>query len=397
MQKKTTIRLFDQDSYLKEFQGTVLACNEEAGGIWSVVLDRTAFFPEGGGQSGDSGYLGNVEITGTIEKDGIIYHQASGPLEVGKFVEGQINFEERFDKMQQHTGEHIISGIVNRLYGYRNVGFHLSNEVTTLDFDGELSKEQVQDLEIRVNEVVFANLPVDVSYPDKKTLGTLEYRSKIEIEGQVRLVGIPGVDLCACCAPHVRMTGEVGLVKILSCERHRGGCRLTILCGRRALKDYQAKQEISGKISVALSAKPDKLDEAVARLQEQQQSLREQLNSVQARYLQEKLASIDPEDSVVCIFEENLDSVAVRNFVNAAMEQCDGICGAFIGNEKSGYHYILGSSKKDVRETAKILNEHFQGKGGGKPQMVQGSLSGREGEIRKALMSRSGQKKDIDR
>ena len=386
MHKEITERLFDQDSYLKEFQATVLACEKEED-RWLVVLDRTAFFPEGGGQSGDCGVLGTIDVTGTIEKDGIIYHLVQEPLQVGQAVEGKIDFSARFDKMQQHTGEHIVSGIVNALYGYHNVGFHLGDEVTTFDFDGELSKEQVLDLENRVNEVVFANVPVVVSYPKREELSTLEYRSKIEIEGQVRLVEIEGVDICACCAPHVKKTGEVGIVKIISCERHRGGCRLTILCGKRALKEYQRKQEISGKISAALSAKPEKLDEAVERLLEQNQQLREQLNQVQTKYLQEKLQGITKETSCACIFEENLDSIAVRSFVNAAMEKCDGICGAFLGNDEKGYHYILGSSSMDVREAAKKLNESFNGKGGGKPQMVQGSLMGQENEIRKMLES----------
>lgn len=384
MHKETTERLFDQDSYLKEFQATVLDCEKEEES-WRVVLDRTAFFPEGGGQSGDCGVLGTIEVTGTIEKDGIIYHLVKEPLQVGQAVEGKIDFSTRFDKMQQHTGEHIVSGIVSSLYGYHNVGFHLGDEVTTFDFDGELSKEQVLDLENRVNEVVFANVPVVVTYPEHEKLSTLEYRSKIEIEGQVRLVTIEGIDVCACCAPHVKRTGEVGIVKIISCERHRGGCRLTILCGRRALKEYQRKQEISGRISAALSAKPEQIDEAVERLKEQNQKLREQLNQVQTRYLQEKLQGITKETTCVCIFEENLDSIAVRNFVNAAMEKCDGICGAFLGNDEQGYHYILGSRSQDVREAAKKLNESFNGKGGGKPQMVQGSLMGQETEIRKVL------------
>ena len=384
MHKETTERLFDQDSYLKEFQATVLDCEKEEES-WRVVLDRTAFFPEGGGQSGDCGVLGTIEVTGTIEKDGIIYHLVKEPLQVGQAVEGKIDFSTRFDKMQQHTGEHIVSGIVSSLYGYHNVGFHLGDEVTTFDFDGELSKEQVLDLENRVNEVVFANVPVVVTYPEHEKLSTLEYRSKIEIEGQVRLVTIEGIDVCACCAPHVKRTGEVGIVKIISCERHRGGCRLTILCGRRALKEYQRKQEISGRISAALSAKPEQIDEAVERLKEQNQKLREQLNQVQTRYLQEKLQGITKETACVCTFEENLDSIAVRNFVNAAMEKCDGICGAFFVIYEQGYHYILGSRSQDVREAAKKLNESFNGKGGGKPQMVQGSLMGQETEIRKVL------------
>lgn len=380
-----TERLYDTDSYLKEFQATVVSCEQKNENTWRVVLDRTAFFPEGGGQTGDTGCLNNVMVTDTHEKHGVIYHETKEPLEVGAQVAGKIDFAARFDKMQQHTGEHILSGIVCSTYGYNNVGFHLSSEITTLDFDGELSAEQVHDLEVKANEKIYANIPVQVFFPSKEELKKIDYRSKIEIEGQVRIVEIPGIDRCACCAPHVKFTAEIGIIKILSCDRHRGGCRLTIACGKRALKDYQKKQESVSRVSALLSAKPEKIAEAVEHLQEQQRELREQLNHIQTMYLQEKLDKISPEDTCVCIFEESLDSIAMRNFVNGAMERCDGICGAFIGNEMSGYHYILGSKVADVREISKQLNSQFHGKGGGKPQMVQGSLNGKAEEIRSVL------------
>ena len=380
-----TEKLYDKDSYLNEFQATVVSCEQKNETTWRVVLDQTVFFPEGGGQTGDAGWLKDVEVIDTREKAGVIFHETKEPLEVGTLVAGKVDFAVRFDKMQQHTGEHILSGIVCSTYGYNNVGFHLSSEITTLDFDGELSAEQVRELEVKVNQAIHANIPVQVKFPSKDELAEMEYRSKIEIEGQVRIVEIPGIDRCACCAPHVRTTAEVGLLKIQSCDRHRGGCRLTIVCGMRALKDYQQKQESVGKVSAALSAKPEKIADAVAHLQEQQVKLREQLNRIQAIYLEEKLAKINAEDKFVCIFEESLDSIAMRNFVNGAMERCDGICGAFIGSDDEGYHYILGSKNLDVREVSKKLNTQFHGKGGGKPQMVQGSLTGRAEEILEVL------------
>ena len=381
----TTEKLYDKDSYLQEFQAAVVSCEQKDEKTYRVVLDKTAFFPEGGGQTGDIGWLNDVEVIDTREKDGMIYHETKAPLEAGSEVSGKIDFAVRYDKMQQHTGEHILSGIVCSTYGYNNVGFHLSTEITTLDFDGELSADQVRELEVKANEMIHKNIPVQVKFPTKEELAVMDYRSKIEIEGQVRIVEIPGADRCACCAPHVKMTGEVGLIKIVSCDRHRGGCRLTIVCGMRALKDYQQKQESVGKVSAALSAKPEKIAEAVAHLQEQQAKLREQLNHIQSMYLESKLEKIQPEETVVCIFEESLDSIAMRNFVNGAMERCDGVCGAFIGNDECGYHYILGSKTVDVREISKKLNEQFQGKGGGKPQMVQGSLKGSASEVTQFL------------
>ncbi len=385
-----TKKLYYEDSHMKEFTATVLSCEERltAKGKkdgYAVVLDQTAFFPEGGGQFGDRGWIDDVEVYDTHEKGGVILHYTKTPVEAGKTVTGKLDFAERFSRMQEHSGEHMVSGIVHRLHGYDNVGFHLGSENTTLDFNGELSEEQLLEVERLANEAVFADLPVQIFYPSKEELKTIDYRSKIEIEGQVRLVEIPGVDLCACCAPHVNHTGEIGMIKLISCDRHRGGCRVTMLAGVRALKDYQEKQAQVTAVSVALSAKPDKIGEAVLRLKEQQETTRFQLNRMQAIYLEQKLDSISPEDKSALLFEEDLDNVAVRNFVNSAVEQFDGICAAFVGTDEKGYRYILGSKTKDVRELAKELNTRFTGKGGGKPEMVQGSLNGTEAGIRAVI------------
>lgn len=379
-----TVKLFYEDSFLEKFKATVLSCEKEKNG-YRVILDQTAFFPEGGGQAGDTGFLNGIRVEDTQECRGVIWHLVQESLQPGMIVEGVLDFEQRFIRMQQHTGEHIVSGMVHRLYGYDNVGFHLGDEVTTLDFNGELTKEQVEETERLANQAVFQNLPVEILYPSKEELIQMDYRSKIEIEGQVRIVNIPGVDQCACCAPHTRYTGQIGLIKILSCDRHRGGCRMVMVSGMRALSDYRIKEQSVNEVSIALSAKPEKIGEAVEHLKEQQNRLRMQLNRMQEIYLKERLDDIRPSDSYVCIFEEEMDNVAVRNFVNEAMERCDGICAAFVGTDASGYRYILGSSKKEAREAAKKLHDRFGGKGGGKPEMVQGFLQGTQKEIEQAL------------
>ena len=378
--KNATEKLYYKDGYMKEFTAEVISCEREKKG-YRVVLDRTAFFPEGGGQFGDIGWIDDVRVLDTQEKEGIISHMTEAPFEVGAHVTGKLDFAERFSRMQQHTGEHILSGIVHRLHGYDNVGFHLGADVTTLDFNGELDEEQVREVEVLANQAVFDNIQVNILYPSKEELQTLEYRSKIEIEGQVRIVDIPGIDRCACCAPHLSRTGEIGLIKILACDKHRGGCRMTMVSGMRALEDYRLKQKSVTEVSVALSAKPDKIGEAVVHQKEQMMKIREHLNHLQESYLKQRLDEIKAEDSYVCIFVEDFDNIAVRNFVNDATERCSGICGAFVGNDANGYRYILGSKQKDVRELSKKLNEAFSGKGGGKPEMVQGSLTGTQEEI----------------
>ncbi|MBS6396338.1 MAG: hypothetical protein KH452_04180 [Clostridiales bacterium] len=382
--RDATEKLFYRDSHQWEFTASVLSCEKSKKG-YRIVLDRTAFFPEGGGQFGDRGWLNEVRVLDTHEKDGVVYHETGEPIEAGTQVEGKLDEKERFSRMQQHSGEHILSGIVHGLFGYDNVGFHLGAEVTTLDFNGELNEEQVREAEDRANAAVFADIPVQVLYPDPKELQQMDYRSKIEIEGQVRIVAVPGYDMCACCAPHVDRTGEIGMIRILSCEKHRGGCRMTIVCGMRALEDYRRKQQSVGEVSVALSAKPEEIGSAVLHLKEQQAKIREQLNRMQEVYLQQKLTEICPGDRNVCIFEEEMDHIAVRNFVNGAMERCEGICGAFVGTDESGYRYILGSRTVDLRTFSRELNSRFQGKGGGRPEMVQGSLTGREQEIREMI------------
>ena len=263
-----TEKLYYEDSHLKKFTAVVQECLK-AGDRYQVVLDRTAFFPEGGGQYADTGMLEEVHVLDVQEKDGIIYHLTDRALFPGAGVTGRIDWEERFMKMQQHTGEHIVSGLVHARFGYRNVGFHLGTTDCTMDFNGEITKEELLEIEKEANQAVIQNLDVMVSYPSAEELKSLEYRSKIEIEGQVRIVTIPGYDVCACCAPHVNKTGEIGQIKLTNVQRYKGGVRVTMLCGFRALADYNRKLHAVRQISAALCAKEDETTEAVGHLQEE--------------------------------------------------------------------------------------------------------------------------------
>ncbi|MBQ1931591.1 MAG: alanyl-tRNA editing protein, partial [Lachnospiraceae bacterium] len=259
-----TIPLFDQDGFIKEFTATVLDCQQVEDG-WQILLDQTGFFPEGGGQTADTGTLyleGSAEESTQMihvldaQKEGdSIWHKTDAPISVGSQVTGVLDWKVRFSKMQHHSGEHIVSGLVNRHFGYNNVGFHLGNHVVTLDFDGVLTREQLRQIEYEANEAVAADLPILVTYPTKEELPHLRYRSKIEIEGQVRLVEIPGYDVCACCAPHVHRTGQIGLIKLVNMENFRGGVRVYMLCGFAALADYNQKEDSVRAISQALSAR----------------------------------------------------------------------------------------------------------------------------------------------
>lgn len=378
-----TEKLFYENSYIQRFEAEVLACEKQEGS-YEIVLDKTAFFPEGGGQSADRGFLNGIPVSDAREKNGIVYHTTNQPIHPGTPVSGEIDFKERFSKMQQHTGEHIISGIVHRRFGWHNVGFHLGSEIVTMDFDGALNADELADIEYQANEIAFSNRKVEISYPAKEDLDKLEYRSKIEIEGQVRIVTIPGVDVCACCAPHVNYTGEIGMIKIVDAQKYKGGTRVSMLCGFRALHDYRTKERNINQISVVLSAKPDLSAEAVVRQKEELQHDKDRMIYFQGKYIEEKAGRI-PEGGDghigMLLFEEDLDSGMMRKYVNLSVGKTDGISGCFVGDDLNGYRYVLGSETLDVRSISGEMNRDLHGKGGGKPGMVQGSVNGTKEQI----------------
>ena len=387
-----TEQLYYQDSYIKDFKAVVLSCIPN-GNHFEAVLDRTAFFPEGGGQCADTGVLHienrKIKVFDVQERNGEIIHFIDEEILPGQTVIGEVEFQERFSKMQQHTGEHIISGIVHRRFGYENVGFHLGKEEVTMDYDGPLTGEELRSIEYEANQVVAENREIKAYFPSTEELEKIPYRSKKELQGKIRIVEIQDCDICACCAPHVQTTGNVGLIKITNAIRYKGGMRLWIACGMRALEDYNQKESSVVQISNMLSAKQQEVTDAVKRLTEEIQQLKEKAAKMKERlvmgYLEsEKAVLKENPNANLLLFEKELDAMAMRNFVNAGMELTKGVCGAFVGDEKQGFRYVLGSSG-DIREIGKKLNAAFQGKGGGKPPMIQGSLVGEEEKIREFL------------
>ncbi len=375
-----TEKLFYQDSHRTEFTAKVISCEEAKDG-YRVVLDQTVFFPEGGGQYADTGMLGDTEVTDVHEKDDVIYHTTKEPLEAGSEVNGKINWDERFEKMQQHTGEHIVSGIVHERFGYNNVGFHLGSDYCTMDFDGPISKEQLKEIEAAANEAVYQDLEIKILYPSKDELKDLDYRSKIEIEGQVRIVEIPGYDVCACCAPHVKTTGEIGAIKLVSMVNYKGGERITMLCGRRAMRDYEKKDSMTKEISALLCAKEYEVAEAVVRLKDEQNRMKSQLAEMQQKLLEYRVAEIAVDQKIVTVFDSTLSGNLPREMMNKLLDKGAEICAVFAGTDEEGYRYVIGSRSEDVRPLSKMLNTTFQGRGGGKPEMVQGSVKGTRTEI----------------
>ena len=379
-----TIKLFYEDAYIREFDAELLSCQPE-GDHFKAVLDRTAFFPEGGGQYGDIGYLGEARVLDTQERDGLIYHKVDREVPAGT-VHGCLDWNVRFDRMQQHSGEHILSGLVHRRFGYNNVGFHLNDDYCVVDFDGPITRDEMREMENEINLSVFQNQRINILYPDDEKLKKLDYRSKKEINGRVRLVEIEGTDLCACCAPHVRQTGEIGLVKIVGQESHRGGVRLVMLAGSRALKAYQHKQDQAKEIGAMLCANEDLLTDAVRRMHEENQKLKYDLLGMEKKLMISIAERVNIDSNISLVFSPDLGKDQIRELVNLVLSRGARICGAFSGDDRDGYRYVIGSKAQDVRKINEMLKEKFSARGGGKPEMVQGSLSGTESEIKALLL-----------
>ncbi len=368
-----TRQLYIENSYEIECQSTVSECTLEDG-YYQVVLDKTVFFPEGGGQYGDRGTIDDVKVLDTQIKDGIVYHKTEEPIQVGKEVVAKIDWERRYEMMQNHSSEHMISGFVHQIYGYDNVGFHLGEEEMTLDFNGVLSKEDIEKLEEKVNEYIWKDIPIIISFPTKEELETLPYRSKKEIDGDIRIVTVEDVDICACCAPHVKTTGEIGCVKIISVQKNKGGVRLTALAGKRAMNDYGKKHNILSQLTKLCSAKGDEIIEIVEKLQKEKQQLQYELSQCRFQLWKEEVKSLPVEDGIAWIQKYNVSSKELRELANWLMER--GTIGIAIGKAEetsSSFQYVIGSKEIDVKAFSQDILAQFDAKGGGQPQMIQGN------------------------
>jgi len=383
-----TEKLYDLDSGVSKFDCKVVELYAEQDKL-IVITDRTAFFPEGGGQTSDVGYLQDAYVENVLIERGKIKHIVENCEEnlqkfrVGAALHGKVDMKKRFSDMQQHTGEHIFSGIVHKLYGYDNVGFHLGSENVTLDFNGVLEHNDVCKVERLVNKAVWDNLEVHVFYPKEEEISELDYRSKKEINEALRLVEIPGVDLCACCAPHVKRTGEIGIVEVVSFEKYKGGTRLNILCGERALADIRKKLDENHKVSNLLSAKETETADMVKKLKDDNASLNFALHGKERELLKLKAESVLPSE-IIIEFCESADANTLREFADLLSDKAKKFAAVF--GEGDSYKYvIISKTGYDVGALAKRLNQAFGGRGGGRGGIVQGSLTGSREDIERAV------------
>ena len=379
-----TRKYYYEDSHRTEMTATVLSCEEGKKGF-EVVLSGTVFFPEGGGQSADTGvfYISEEETVSVLdvhERNGIIYHTTDQPVEPGTELRGEIDWNERFSKMQNHSGEHLVSGIIHRLFQYNNVGFHLGSTDVTIDFDGPLTREQLNQVEQMANEAVFLNLPVLEEFPDREHLATMEYRSKTEISGQVRIVTIPGYDCCACCGVHTAATGEVGLIKLFSAVGFRGGTRMELACGRRALDMLNLAFGQNTQVSQAFSAKWTETGTAAAKMNEALAAEKYRAIGLQRRLIAGIAQRYDNCGNVVH-FEPGLDAGLLRELADAIAQRCGGIAAVFSGDDRTGYGFCILARTGDLRPLGKAMTQSLSGRGGGRADAQQGRVNASRAQI----------------
>lgn len=378
-------KLYYDSPYIKEFEATVISCEKGKKG-YEIVLDQTAFYPEGGGQPTDTGILGGVKVLEVHEKNGVVAHYLEEPLNVGEKVRGIIDWERRFIHMQEHSGEHLASGLIHERFGYDNVGFHMGAEEVTIDFNGVIEWDELMEIEKKANEIIWDNREIYADFPPKEELDALDYRSKKELTGDVRIVKIPGGDICACCGTHVKRTGEIGLIKFLTMIHYKGGVRISLLCGKRAIEDYEKKREEVQKISVLLSVKPAEISVAVEKMKGEITKLQEKLSECYRERIEQKVGSMEKSDKNIYIIEKEFGAQHLRQLVNRILEEKKGkTVLALSGNREGGFLYIMGSQNEDMRLLSKELNRVLSGRGGGSIQMAQGTFFAEEENLHTIL------------
>lgn len=380
-----TEKLYYKDSYIKEFSAIVTGCKKgDNGNVYEITLDKTAFFPEGGGQSADTGIIDGIKIVDVQEnKDGTIIHIAEKEIEIGRTVYCKLDFDKRFRKMQNHSGEHIVSGLINKIYGLDNVGFHLGSQDVTMDYNGALSREDLLKIEYLANEACTKNLEITQSFPSSQELTKLSYRSKLDITENVRIVNIEGYDSCACCAPHVKSTGSIGMIKLLDFIKYKGGVRVHMKCGFDALDDYNEKYKNVSEIAQNLSVKQSEASVAVHRLLLELSEKKHEYAELYKKYISEKINALEYSDGNLLYFDEKLENEAMRIAANLGRSRCLGVFCIFSGNDNDGYSFVMTSERIALREFVKNLGLEFSG--GGSDEMLQGKCRSKKEEIEKAF------------
>lgn len=378
-----TEKLFYNDVRKAEFEATVVSCvkNKDR---YEVVLDGTYFYPEGGGQPADHGKIDDANVFDVHDKDNEVVHYCDKEVECGKKVKAWVDMERRHRLMQQHSGEHIVSGLIHKHFGYDNVGFHMGSDCITIDFNGPLTSDDLKLVEKEANEAIYRNFDTNIFYPSPEELEKLEYRSKKALEGDVRIVNFKDCDTCACCGLHVVKSGEIGIIKITGSQNYKGGTRVTMLAGKQAWEDYAVKDSIVHGISNLLSAKPYETKEAVERLMKERNEIKEQLVAAKKQIFELKRDSVKDDETCAVFFEENMEHFELRLFTEMLLEKVPSAA-VFSGNDEEGYKYAVGSTKTDMSAFIKEANKDLGGRGGGRGNIMQGAFTASRDETERYI------------
>lgn len=366
-----TEKLYYSDAYLFEFFATVISC-EKQDKNYNIILDRTAFFPEEGGQCHDFGTIDGNEIIFVKKQGDDIIHTINSEIEVGKKVFCKVDAKIRFRNMQTHSGEHIVSGLICSKFNMKNVGFHLGSEITTADYDGKLDRKNLDFIEDAANEIVFKNKIIKAWFPSDEELKNIEYRHKSKIFEDIRIVEIPECDLCACCAPHVNRTGEIGLIKIVGFEAYKGGTRIYIKCGQDALCDYREKSENILAVSALLSAQQNESSAAVERLYNEYKDIKRQLRIAREENLRLKLKSVEFSENIQYFQHDSNDMNELRIIADELSEKTNSFAVA-VNENNSICNFSIISKCVSITELSCVLRKEISARCGGKDDIIQGN------------------------
>lgn len=360
--------LYYKDNYLTTFDAVVKECiNDKA---IKVVLDKTAFYPEGGGQPSDIGKLNDVNVLRVEVKNDIIYHIVDKEIPVGTKVKGEIDWDYRFLNMQSHTAEHIVSGIICKMYSTVNVGFHIGKDFITMDFPVDISKDDLRNIEKLANQAVYKNIKIEEKIYSPEEAKSLEYRSKIELHEDIRIVKIEGYDICACCGVHVSRTGEIGTIKLLKVEKYKTGVRIYMLVGLKAIEDYTNKYEEVNKISALLSLKPNEVYIGVENQSKEIEELRREIVSLKNKIYRKEISNFSERENIV-VHHADMEMNEMKNYCNLLKEKATNIAGVV-----SNGRFLMMSDNVDLKSVLNELKTEFDIKGGGNSQLIQGQFAG---------------------
>ena len=372
---RETVRIYETEGLTLKFEAEVVSCGALTGaaGKYGIVLDRTAFFPGGGGQECDTGTVGGIPVTEVFltEETGEICHVADSPLRPGTRVSCAVDAKKRIPRMECHTGEHVFSGVVHKLFGLNNVGFHMGADCLTLDFDGPLDGEKIRAAELAANDAIRRDAPVNILFPDPEELSRMDYRSKKELSGNVRIVSIEGVDVCACCAPHFPRTGHVGFLTVLSFMPYKGGTRVLLLAGKAAAEETLEKLDALKKAAALLSLKPKEVPDGVSGILGQLEDARRSKVALTFELCSEILSRQENEKRYRLLVYEDVDP---RTVIRLAEKHVgDALFFMAVTGAPGKKKYIIKSEKADLKAALPFINETLRGRGGGKPGEISGS------------------------